>query len=605
MAEEGIDIPECNLIIRFDLYRTLIQYMQSRGRARMKNSIFAHMIERGNKEQHALADWVMESEEYLRGFCETMPEDRLLGRKRISLDRLLMTERPCKTFVTEPTGAKCSFHNCLVILARYSRSLQYEVETYFDFHFLADENPPKNTFRFKTVLPELSGINGVWGEAYPNKLLAKRSAAWETCFALRTKQLLDDNLDSIHQKKRPDNANAHLAINDRKDEYDMKIKPDFWNRECGSIPTTLYLTVIYFTSTKPLRSPYAPLILLTRSALPPLPNFPVYLEGDIQTTVSLEPGQAMQADRATMELLTSFTLAVFSDIFNKKYKRNEEQMGYWLAPIRSGQIISEDRNTLFDVSLLRKVHQAGGERTTWVSGTSPANWLGEFLVDPWSGQYRYFCQSVFPGATWDSPIPPGVKKRPSGSQNILSFTSSLFSKSEGKKKLLSNADNSQPIFEVEMAHLRRNVLDKMTDQEKAFSSYAQVAPQPLEVSHLGCAIARTCFAFPAIMSRLDSYLIVLEAFRKLDLKIPAELALEAFTKDSDNSEDFKEQQIQPQRGMGKNYERLEFIGDSLLKMTTTIMVYIRYAASILVQIRDSLTPADIQCRTNSAFTRDE
>ena len=40
----------------------------------------------------------------------------------------------------------------------------------------------------------------------------------------------------------------------------------------------------------------------------------------------------------------------------------------------------------------------------------------------------------------------------------------------------------------------------------------------------------------------------------------AEFALEAFTKDSDNTEEHHAEQIQVQRGMGKNYERLEFIG---------------------------------------------
>lgn len=38
VAEEGLDISDCNLIIRFDLYSTLIQYIQSRGRARHTDS---------------------------------------------------------------------------------------------------------------------------------------------------------------------------------------------------------------------------------------------------------------------------------------------------------------------------------------------------------------------------------------------------------------------------------------------------------------------------------------------------------------------------------------------------------------------------------------
>ena len=49
IAEEGLDIPECNLVIRFNLYRTLIQYIQSRGRARHAESKYIHMVEEGNK----------------------------------------------------------------------------------------------------------------------------------------------------------------------------------------------------------------------------------------------------------------------------------------------------------------------------------------------------------------------------------------------------------------------------------------------------------------------------------------------------------------------------------------------------------------------------
>lgn len=52
-----------------------------------------------------------------------------------------------------------------------------------------------------------------------------------------------------------------------------------------------------------------------------------------------------------------------------------------------------------------------------------------------------------------------------------------------------------------------------------------------------------------------------------------DLALEAFTKDSDNTEEHRAQQIQFQRGMGKNYERLEFLGDCFLKMATSISLF--------------------------------
>lgn len=59
----------------------------------------------------------------------------------------------------------------------------------------------------------------------------------------------------------------------------------------------------------------------------------------------------------------------------------------------------------------------------------------------------------------------------------------------------------------------------------------------------------------------------------LELVVKPEYALEAFTKDSDNTDEHRAQQIHAQRGMGKNYERLEFLGDCFLKMATSISLY--------------------------------
>jgi endoribonuclease Dicer len=70
-------------------------------------------------------------------------------------------------------------------------------------------------------------------------------------------------------------------------------------------------------------------------------------------------------------------------------------------------------------------------------------------------------------------------------------------------------------------------------------------------------------------------MIVMEGCRSLGLEIKTEYALEAFTKDSDNTEEHRAMQLHVQRGMGKNYERLEFLGDCFLKMGTTISLFAR------------------------------
>lgn len=80
-------------------------------------------------------------------------------------------------------------------------------------------------------------------------------------------------------------------------------------------------------------------------------------------------------------------------------------------------------------------------------------------------------------------------------------------------------------------------------------------------------------AFPAIIHRIDSALITLDVCALLNLKLDPTLALEALTKDSDNTGDHGEEQINFQAGMGNNYERLEFLGDCFLKMATTISLF--------------------------------
>ena len=86
--------------------------------------------------------------------------------------------------------------------------------------------------------------------------------------------------------------------------------------------------------------------------------------------------------------------------------------------------------------------------------------------------------------------------------------------------------------------------------------------------------------FPSIITRLESYLIALDACKLLGLNtkrgIKPGLALEALTKDSDNTHEHKGEQIRVQRGMGSNYERLEFLGDCFLKMATSISMFAKF-----------------------------
>ncbi|KIX04414.1 uncharacterized protein Z518_05282 [Rhinocladiella mackenziei CBS 650.93] len=596
VAEEGIDIPQCNLVVRFDLYKTPIQYMQSRGRARMKNSIFAHMIEEGNFKEEAEVNYAREQDDYIRRYCRQLSPTRRLGHYESNLKRLIAKESRHRNFKTS-TGVVANYGNSLLLLNRYAESLKRIGATSAEiYEEMIDVQ--ENKFRYKVILPETDdertkAVKGAKGDPQPNKVLAKRSAAWRCCGKLRYAGLLDENLDSIFVKVKPSNLNARIAVSEKKDDYEKKLKPDFWIESgVGSpdLPTKLFITQVLI-GPRSLACSGDGLLLLTRSPLPELSSFPVFVDNNVEKYVVFNRAdRPVPVTSENIEVLTRFTLnGVFNDVFNKVYNPDATFMSYWLAPQATGDLQGSFEDIVNVDELLR-----GGApgRQRWIPATDPDDmrenvkkWCNAFLVDPGNGRFHYFTESVLPGkCIWDPP-PESVRKVSKRYKDtIIEFTDSTW---RGRHKdfgsFANKYDPNQPVLQAKLVMAGRNFLEKCSDEQKR-SVICQIAPQPLEIARVSSSVAAFLQLWPVILHRLEAYLIVQEAFDKLDLTgVPTHFALEAFTHDptanDGDSEFVPSTQSEPDgrdhsRG-AMNYERLEFIGDSLLKMTTTITVFNR------------------------------
>lgn len=342
----------------------------------------------------------------------------------------------------------------------------------------------------------------------------------------------------------------------------MKVKPDAWMVDVGMIPTQLFITLIRVLTLEKFNYEPTPLLMLTRCPLSEISPIQVYLEGNVPAAVHFKMSPSpFQVSQPLLDQLMAFTFAIFEDVFNKTYERDPSTVAYWLAPARLHTDPSElsDLASVVDAGMLSQVRH---DRQSWSPGMSSDSWVGRWLCDPWNGRYHYISAGVVPGATITSPIPDTAMRAPHrGKKNVIDFTDNRWKATKGLRK--NPWDPSQPVLSAYLVPVRRNYLIKGDNNDK--SILCHVCPEPLKASQLPVEVVATCLAWPAILSRIESHMIVQEAFKKLDLRIPADLALEAFTKTSDSEEE-GQVQSEDSHGMGKNYERLEFIGDSFLKV---------------------------------------
>eukprot|EP01025_Chloroclados_australasicus_P044894 TRINITY_DN4892_c0_g1_i5.p1 TRINITY_DN4892_c0_g1~~TRINITY_DN4892_c0_g1_i5.p1 ORF type:complete len:492 (-),score=28.35 TRINITY_DN4892_c0_g1_i5:32-1507(-) len=227
VVEEGIDVLQCKLVIRYDLPPTVKAYIQSKGRARAHASLYILMHGQGNLEHDSIMAKCKTGEAKLKetlttGLCSEDSEasnmdvdnDQMdIEMESESSDELINFEKePEQIYAVESTNARIGESQALQLLHQYCDSLPHDQYTSMAPQYMFQKGYAKlrgvvgselQVYRYKIKMPGKSRIAQlIVGPYDPNRKVAKQKAAIRVIKELHRIRELDDNLVPINQSQR-------------------------------------------------------------------------------------------------------------------------------------------------------------------------------------------------------------------------------------------------------------------------------------------------------------------------------------------------------------------------------------------------------------------
>lgn len=208
VLEEGIDLQSCNLVIRYDNPQTFSAYVQTKGRARMKNSKYVLMIDK--MEESKVLNKIRKYKA-----VETELKKCLIGK---TINRKTPDEEEISAelynelippFVTLG-GATLTALSALQLLNRYAMGMPHDrftnTSVFWERINLPDIFAKKVTFTVRLYMPVQSTIKEpIVSKEMSSLKLAKRHAAFEACKQLYLNGELSENLLPIDSTKKIEN----------------------------------------------------------------------------------------------------------------------------------------------------------------------------------------------------------------------------------------------------------------------------------------------------------------------------------------------------------------------------------------------------------------
>ncbi|KAJ5471839.1 hypothetical protein N7539_008782 [Penicillium diatomitis] len=287
VLEEGIDIPACRLVISFDSADNMIAFIQRRGRARHRVSEFALMEAIGVESISMRSKLWGELEKQLQGICrdyERCAQALEVGDK-YSKETLLSLRTHTGALLISENAISHLYHFCTTL--RGGRPGIDRPE--FSYEKDRAELTRSTVYMPSGVDPSLRIVKGHhW---WKTKRAARQDAAFQAVLALHSRGLINDHILPLFS----DSAAAVEAVHEREVLSEMPIMPtisnlhDFWKEVPGHwMVGTMYKCRIDFVENGESR-PELSLALLTPVKVPRTANLNLYWDAKTTLTAILQP----------------------------------------------------------------------------------------------------------------------------------------------------------------------------------------------------------------------------------------------------------------------------------------------------------------------------
>ncbi|XP_072221007.1 endoribonuclease Dicer [Leuresthes tenuis] len=337
IVEEGVDIPKCNLVVRFDLPTEYRSYVQSKGRARapVSNYIMLADMERTKTFEEDLTTYKA-IEKILRNKCSKSVEAGEFEAEQVLDDDNIL---PPYVLRSEDGGPRVTINTAIGHINRYCARLPSDPFTHLAPKCKTTEMAD-GRFQSTLYLPINSPLRApVKGPVMSCARLAEKAVALLCCEKLHKIGELDDHLMPVGKEtvKYEEELDLH-----EEEETSVPGRPGSTKRrqcypkaipEClrdsYAVPEhTYYLYVIGMVLTTPLpdelnfrrRKLYPPedttrcFGILTAKPIPRIPHFPVYTRSG-EVTISIELLRSIfTLSAAQLDLITRLHQYIFSHI---------------------------------------------------------------------------------------------------------------------------------------------------------------------------------------------------------------------------------------------------------------------------------------------------